>query len=310
MSPWKEFDIKHAAVKIPKSDGSSTPSDPDINYILYSWLVENLNLYDPIHQLGLYIAVLFSRIPPYVSFPQSNKKGFILTNPKSQPALNEDIRAAPWIAPRNEDTSGKLDGLPYIILFLGYFLGLWDPSSPLCPLLSASNSCTLHTAFHNKHHKKGITPFNPIHIGVAEALTPKAAKGAQFTVDWKFCSEQDLLELHDNLQLCFLADAPFRVYNTVVELFSTDCVEALCRLAVEEENQCLAHSSCYSTLCCWCYWGAMWPQCSWSTSFPPAAGFHTSKPGISTRGSRARNDNSGSEVQPTSPWAITDLRCL
>ena len=220
--PPKEFDIKYAAVKAPKSD-----DEPDVNHALYTWLVDELNLYDPIHQLALYIAVMFSRIPPNISFPQTSKKTFVLRDPRNVASICEDIRTAAWIPPPNGDVSGKSEGLPYITLFVGYFLGLWSPNSPLPGLFNSSNSRTMRTAFNNKHHKKGITPFNLIRVGIAEPITAKAAKGGQFGVDWKFRSDEELIALHADLTMCFSTDEPFGAYDGFAELFGTELADKL-----------------------------------------------------------------------------------
>lgn len=220
--PPKEFDIKYAAVKAPKSD-----DEPDVNHALYTWLVDELNLYDPIHQLALYIAIMFSRIPPNISFPQTSRKTFSLRDPKNVASICEDIRTAAWIPPPNGDVSGKSEGLPYITLFVGYFLGLWSPNSPLPSLLNSSNGRTMRTAFNNKHHKKGITPFNLIRLGVAEPITSKAAKGGQFGVDWKFRSDEELIALHASLTTCFSTDEPFGAYDGFAELFGAELADKL-----------------------------------------------------------------------------------
>lgn len=213
--------LKYAGVKAPAEGNSST----SINFELYSWVTTHLDLYDPIHHLALMVVLIVAHIPLFVSYRQV-KHTFKFQNPSNTKWLMEEICTEPWISPENSDLSGKREGDPYIVLFIGYFL--FDPGSLLPALFEQPHGKALRSPFTMKHSKKGLNIFNLIWLGLARAIKVKSVKGGKLNEDRKFETEETLIGLHDCLLACYV-DVPYGMYEAVVELVGTECANTLKR---------------------------------------------------------------------------------
>lgn len=223
--PPKEFSLKYTGVQIPKESNGVETAGIDINYELYSWVTNHLDLDNPIHHLALMISLVLCRIPPFISYRHTAPQ-FKAHGASARERLTEAIRREPWIKPETGDETGKRDGEPYVVLFIGYFLALYDPDSPLLRLCAGEGGAKLRTAFTAKHIKKGLNIFNIIRLGLAYPLNGRAIKGGRLNTDWKFEDEATLVALHDRF-IEYFQDEPFGMYHAVVELVGHDRADAL-----------------------------------------------------------------------------------
>lgn len=187
------------------------PKDPEhIVAQTYRYVFNNFNFGRPIHHLSIIVAGVFSHLLPYVFFETQDAK---LTMPKSSSHafLTDFVRNTPWLL--NNSRKGHTQPDVFIPMMTFYILALWDENSPVRQLVRKKGSLVLGKEWTDKHNAKGLTGFNLVRLGLAEALTTKIVKPV-FQRDWQFFSDDKLIVLYHQLIQLFNTP-PYGPYDAV-----------------------------------------------------------------------------------------------
>ncbi|CCM06536.1 uncharacterized protein FIBRA_08809 [Fibroporia radiculosa] len=167
----------------------------------YRWVLAHFDFGKPLHQLALICGIVMSKVAPNVFYTTQDDPLHI------PPTMTPDevtsfIVDAPWIT--NTTRKGAKDGGPFVIMFTVLIISLLEPASPLYrQYVATGKRHGLGGAWTKKHSAKGITSFNLIRMGIANALTSKQVKGSLFHIDWEFKPTPVLHEYHQQLTELF-----------------------------------------------------------------------------------------------------------
>lgn len=112
-----EWSLEHASVHV--------RNDTVVSRV-YHWVDDNLDMTQPLHQLAVFVGVMFTYATPYISIKKDVK--IIAQGEKSFHDIFKDL---PWERTNKRDARGTVAGLPYLTMISTLIIALYEPTSPL-----------------------------------------------------------------------------------------------------------------------------------------------------------------------------------
>ncbi|KII82869.1 hypothetical protein PLICRDRAFT_33197 [Plicaturopsis crispa FD-325 SS-3] len=211
---------------VPPTDFSialaNIPARDDYVRKTYVWAIERFSMADPIHQLGLIAAFIFTLCLPIVGAPRDAPQSLVglnIRDPEVRRRSTEIIRQTPWVLP-GKGPKGVTAAPPFITMFTVYFMALEDETSPLRKRMEESGQQAIGNVWGEKHREKQMGPLNFVRMGLGWASGAQVFRGAVWDSSWRLHSHQRLITIHQKWTR-LLKTAPFGPFLLLVDVLGS-----------------------------------------------------------------------------------------
>lgn len=210
--------------------GVTANGDPQV-WDIYRWVDTHLDMAKPLHQLAIFVGLIFPYALPFVSTPLD-------VTVTSDQSFQDAYQSLPWLRDRKR-SSNIGGGRSYPTVVSTLIIALYEPRSPLRILLDAGydpgsqwkykhseslsrialqlqHSCLLIAAGHVDSEQ--VTPKTLAHMGLIRSMRPIRGWN-RYDAVWRLWSDADIQRIHasmrNNLQ------GPYPIYTFFESLFGT-----------------------------------------------------------------------------------------